>query len=390
MPAAPVRLPATFVPTQIDLGHAAWVQHTPFLMDLLEVLRPRTFVELGVHTGNSYFAACEAVRRFDLPTRCFAIDTWVGDEHAGFYGEEVFDAVSRTNESFPFSTLVRSTFREALDGFEDGSIDLIHFDGRHFYEDIRDDFESWRPKLSDRSVALFHDIHVYERRFGVAPYWEEIADGAVTFAFNHGHGLGVMLLGDGHHAAFTEWFSDLNRAADVSRAAYFRLGEAVLEHHSLARERKRAAAHAKAAKERDELSRRVAELTEEHARSLEDVEHLLRQFRDAVTRREALEAEARDHADTAATLRTQLEAEASDHADTAATLRAELERTRAEAAKARESAELAKEALHAAVAARDTAERSLVRLTSRRSVRLALSVAARFRWVFRLARRRKR
>ena len=305
MSAAPVRLPATFVPTQIDLGHAAWVQHTPFLMDLLEVLRPRIFVELGVHTGNSYFTACETVRRFDLPTRCFAVDTWVGDEHAGFYGEDVFDAVSRTNESFPFSTLVRSTFREALDGFEDGSIDLIHFDGRHFYEDIRDDFETWRPKLSDRSVALFHDIHVYERRFGVAPYWEEIAGGAATFAFNHGHGLGVMLLGDGHDAAFTEWFSDLSRAADVSRAAYFRLGEAVLEHHSLARERKRAAANAQTAKERDE----------EHSRS--------------------------------------------------------------------------KEALRAAVAAREDAERCLVRLNSRRSVRLALSLAARFRWIFRLVRRRK-
>lgn len=241
MPSTPIGLPATFVPTHIDLGHAAWVQHTPFLMDLLKVLRPRTFVELGVHTGNSYFAACETVHRFDLPTQCFAVDTWVGDEHAGFYGEDVFAEVSRTNQAFGFSTLLRSAFRDALNEFEDGSIDLIHFDGRHFYEDIRDDFETWRPKLSDRSIALFHDIHVYERRVGVAPYWEEIAEGFVTFEFNHGHGLGVMLIGDGHDVAFTRWFSDLNAAAEVSRATYFRLGEAVLQHHALARERQSSA-----------------------------------------------------------------------------------------------------------------------------------------------------
>lgn len=386
MTAAPIRLPATFVPAQIDLSHAAWVQHTPFLMDLLGVLRPQTFVELGVHTGNSYFAACETVRRFDLPTQCFAIDTWVGDDHAGFYGEEVFDAVSRANEAFEFSTLVRSTFRDALVGFENGSIDLIHFDGRHFYEDIRDDFETWRPKLSNRSVALFHDIRVYERRFGVAPYWEEIADSAATFAFNHGHGLGVMLLGDGHDAAFTDWFSDLSAAADFSKAAYFRLGEAVLEHHSLARERKRSADNSRSAKERDELARRISEVTEKHSRSLEDVEHLLRQFRDAVTRRDELAAEVREQAATAATLRAQLE--------DARKREPQMEDSRAgvspETANALKQAEIAMEALHTALSERDTAERSLVRLSSRRSVRLALSLAAHFRWIFRLVRRGKR
>lgn len=61
-----------------------------------------------------------------------------------------------------------------------------------------------------------------------------------------------------------------------------------------------------------------------------------------------------------------------------------------ETANALKQAEIAMEALHTALSERDTAERSLVRLSSRRSVRLALSLAAHFRWIFRLVRRGKR
>lgn len=66
-----------------------------------------------------------------------------------------------------FSTLIESTFDDALHRFADGSIDLLHIDGQHFYEDARRDFQSWRRKLSDRAVVLFHDTDVPDREFGV-------------------------------------------------------------------------------------------------------------------------------------------------------------------------------------------------------------------------------
>ena len=117
----------------------------------MDVLHPQNFVELGTHSGFSYFAFCQAVQHLQLKTRCYAVDTWKGDEHAGFYGEEVFREVCNQNDRrySAFSSLIRSSFDDALRHFDDGSIDLLHIDGCHFFDDVKHDFETWRSKLSN-------------------------------------------------------------------------------------------------------------------------------------------------------------------------------------------------------------------------------------------------
>src|SRR3954464_15128442 len=68
----------------------AWLGHVPFAMWLVGALRPRMLVELGVHRGNSYCAFLQAVQALGLDTRCFGIDHWQGDEHAGYYGHDIY------------------------------------------------------------------------------------------------------------------------------------------------------------------------------------------------------------------------------------------------------------------------------------------------------------
>ena len=115
------------------VAQSAWIEHVPFAFWLMENLKPKKFVELGTHYGVSYFAFCQATQRLGLNTRCFAVDTWKGDEHAGIYDENVFQKVKQHNESqySDFSRLVRSAFDDALSHFEDGTIDLLHIDGLH-------------------------------------------------------------------------------------------------------------------------------------------------------------------------------------------------------------------------------------------------------------------
>jgi hypothetical protein len=176
---------------------SAWHTHVPFAQWLVSVTRPALIVELGTHNGISYAAFCETVLQERLATRCYAVDSWAGDDHAGHYGDGVYAELRAFHDGryAAFSELLRMTFDEARDAIADGSVDLLHIDGFHSYEAVRHDFDSWTAKLSPRAVVLFHDTNVLERGFGVARFWAEVEQRFPSFAFLHGHGLGVLAVG---------------------------------------------------------------------------------------------------------------------------------------------------------------------------------------------------
>jgi len=175
----------------------SWVGHIPFAIWLIKNTRPDVFVELGTHSGNSYAAFCQAISTFGFPTRAFAVDTWRGDEHAGFYDETVLSDLSAFNSTQfgCFSQLLRATFDDARAYFAPKTIDLLHLDGLHTYEAVRHDFENWFGALSNRAIVVLHDINVRERNFGVWRLWEELSSQYPSFAFHHSHGLGVLGVG---------------------------------------------------------------------------------------------------------------------------------------------------------------------------------------------------
>jgi len=179
------------------IAPSTWLTHTPFAMFMVELMRPSVIVELGTQYGVSYCAFCQAVKALNLDTRCFAVDTWQGDPHAGEYGDEVLKDLRQYHDPLygTFSRLIKSTFDEALSSFEDGTVDLLHIDGFHTYEAVRNDFINWLPKLSERGVILFHDIYVKRDDFGVWKLWDELKTQYPHFDLSHGYGLGVLVIG---------------------------------------------------------------------------------------------------------------------------------------------------------------------------------------------------
>ncbi len=194
-----------------------WHEHIPFAFVLVHMLNPGTVVELGTHKGDSYCAFCQAVDVLNLDTRCYAVDTWDGDEHASPYAASVYNELKSYHNPLygRFSTLIRSTFDQALGQFPDGSIDLLHIDGCHTYDAAKHDFDTWLPKMSRKGIVLFHDTYARERSFGVWKLWEEMESRYPAFEFRHGHGLGMVAVG----GVVPEPVSNLFNAAAEEREA---------------------------------------------------------------------------------------------------------------------------------------------------------------------------
>jgi GT2 family glycosyltransferase len=216
------------------LCHSGWLEHAPFAFWLTGAMRPRRFVELGTHAGYSYFAFCQAFDKLAIDGSAYAVDSWAGDEHAGFYTEEIFKTVFDHNQKHfsRFSTLIRSTFDDALSYFADGSIDLLHVDGRHFYEDIKHDFESWEPKLAPRAIVIFHDINVRERDFGVWKFFGELAADRPSFSFLHGKGLGVLSVDGNPPDRLVPLLFASSDAQQQIRSIYGQLGAGLTSRHA--------------------------------------------------------------------------------------------------------------------------------------------------------------
>ncbi|MBT8544361.1 class I SAM-dependent methyltransferase [Polynucleobacter paneuropaeus] len=203
---------AIFKPDSLN-SPGAWIGHIPFAAWLIREFSPSIFVELGTHTGNSYFSFCQSVKDAGITTKCFAVDTWEGDEHSGKYSEEIFKKVSIYNSSHyhKFSSLLRMKFDDALAHFPDGSVEMLHIDGLHTYEAVKHDYETWLPKLAPGAIILFHDTNVRERDFGVWRLWNELkAIHPSNLEFYHSYGLGVLQLGSSSKADKLGWLEKNN------------------------------------------------------------------------------------------------------------------------------------------------------------------------------------
>ena len=198
---------SNFFPT--TLGNSAWFEHIPFAYWLLEKIKPRSYLEMGVHNGVSYFAICEAIKQLNLKTSCVALDHWGGDSQAGYFDESIFENFKVNHMQYSeFSSYKKNNFVDSMKEIDNDSIDLIHIDGFHSYTAVKSDFNLALEKIEKlNGIILMHDINEYQLTFGVNKFWIEVESSFKTFRFNHGHGLGVVFVGSRIDSSILELFN---------------------------------------------------------------------------------------------------------------------------------------------------------------------------------------
>jgi predicted SAM-dependent methyltransferase len=221
----------SFFPKKVSFP-LSWLGHAPFMYWLADRVKPKIFVELGTHSGNSYFSFCQSVSENDILTECYAIDSWFGDEHSGKYSDDIFNDVHNYNNLYykNFSKLIRKDFNDAVNDFKDNSIDILHIDGFHSYEAVANDFYTWLPKLSREAIIIFHDTNVMLPGFGVHKFWNEIVSQYPRhFNFTHSHGLGVLQLNNPQDNDGLDFFSGNTQTKDELIHFFYHLGEKILK-----------------------------------------------------------------------------------------------------------------------------------------------------------------
>jgi len=223
------------------LCYSPWAGHRNFAYDYIANIKPDSVVELGTHYGSSFFAFLQAIEDGLSPhTRLYGIDAWSpvpgNDWTTKEYEIDIYEIFSNTLAAYDSKAYpIKKIFDQALDDFEDESIDLLHIDGTHTYEAVKYDYESWLPKLKSNAVVLFHDISEtsYLHEESSPKFWQEIkSQTQYTLEFDHCYGLGILCRSEEIFkrlkAVNFDYYQRVNNRLDVEnrdalRKNYFRL-----------------------------------------------------------------------------------------------------------------------------------------------------------------------
>jgi predicted O-methyltransferase YrrM len=163
---------------------SAWKGHRVFAEWLVSTVSPSTIVELGVDYGYSTFVFANALK--GTQGTIYGIDLFTGDQHAGsrdtYAG--VMDAIR--NRDVTNIEIVRGDFT-AVSKLWSKPIDVLHIDGLHTYEAVKNDFTCWSPLVKESGIVLFHDVAIPQ--FGIKKFFSEIE--GYKLYFTHSAGLGI-------------------------------------------------------------------------------------------------------------------------------------------------------------------------------------------------------
>lgn len=164
----------------IHRGIQGWFDFDDLYKQIVADPKNKKLVEVGSWKGKSaMFMAVEiALSGRDIEFYC--VDTWEGcDDQKGIEDVEVmksgqlYDIFIKNIEPVKeYIVPIRKASLEAVNDFEDNSLDFVFIDASHAYLDVKEDLKAWWPKVKKGGVFAGHD---YKHWAGVKKAVDEFA-----------------------------------------------------------------------------------------------------------------------------------------------------------------------------------------------------------------------
>ena len=182
-------------PTSFPLGRGA--AHLGFMSALIALVRPRTIVQLGVASGGSFFALCDACNAHGIDAEVIGVDSWLPNPRDGGTEPDTLFAelTTRVGRDYPFARLVRTDLGVARRRIPEGVVDLLCLDGCRSIDDTETAFMAWFSTLSDRGVCVLQELSLKNQGVGASALWERLRSEWPSIEFHHSGGLGVLFVG---------------------------------------------------------------------------------------------------------------------------------------------------------------------------------------------------
>ena len=128
-----------------------------YLVPLFKKIGATRGVEIGVEHGEFSKHLCKSVRDLAL----YSIDPWLSYEYLSKVTQAKMDknyqdAVSVLSP-FPNSTIIRAKSADAVEQFDDESLDFVYIDGNHDFQYAYQDIELWERKVKVGGIVSGDD-----------------------------------------------------------------------------------------------------------------------------------------------------------------------------------------------------------------------------------------